>query len=228
MWGNIAYVLAAAGYLTLDCTGAHSNASLTALALLYTASALLYWVSWKGSWPHPVASAIAGEYLNIAASFGFFCTALTYSYETGTPKTDPVYGGVTIAETFLAIAFVVDALLYAWAWHVAVMPVRGRRGWTVSKGGERRPGHAGSDRFVFLHDPRQSHIPYPVQIVDVTIWSHLFNVLPSVLATIVALVGVFARWSVRVHFSDDPSDTSVSVLRRAGQVRLHRCLDSMY
>ena len=142
MWGNIAYVLAAAGYLTLDCTGAHSNASLTALALLYTASALLYWVSWKGSWPHPVASAIAGEYLNIAASFGFFCTALTYSYETGTPKTDPVYGGVTIAETFLAIAFVVDALLYAWAWHVAVMPVRGRRGWTVSKGGERRPGHA--------------------------------------------------------------------------------------
>lgn len=176
MWGNIAYVIAAAGYLTLDWTGAHSNASLCALALLYTASALLYWVSWKGSWPHPVVSAIAGEYLNIVASFGFFCTALAYSYEVGTPRTDPVYGGVTVAETFLAFAFVADAFLYAWAWHVAVLPVRGRRGWTVSKVVIRaqrvRDGHAlifvssrgerwprwHLDRIIFLHKPRQSLI----------------------------------------------------------------------
>lgn len=131
LWANIAYVLAAAGYLAVDLSGRHSNASLAILALLYVASAILYWVSWKGAWPHPIPSAIAGEYINVIASLGFFCTALVYPFESGPPSVDAVYAGIVVTESVLALAFVIDALVYVWAWHVAVIPIAGRRGWTV-------------------------------------------------------------------------------------------------
>lgn len=131
MWGNLCYVFAASGYLAVDLTGRHTNAALAILAGLYVASAVLYWVSWKGAWPHPVPSAIVGEYVNVLASLGFFCTALAYPFEKGFPRADVVYSGVVVVECVLALAFVADALIYVWAWHVAVVPVAGRRGWTV-------------------------------------------------------------------------------------------------
>lgn len=131
LWANVFYVSAAVGYLVTDLSAQSSYVLLFFLAVLYVVSAVLYWMSWSGAWPHPPKSAIAGEYLNMVASLGFVCTACAYPFEHNPLTLDSVYGGITVAEAILATVFVIDALLYAWAWHVGVLPVSGHRGWTV-------------------------------------------------------------------------------------------------
>lgn len=122
LWANAVFLATSIGYVALDFSSARasriSDGTYVVLALAYTLDALLYWLSWKGAWPHPSKTAITAEYLNIAMSLGYLATASMYHAEAGPARTYGLLGAIVVIEALFAAGFVVDAVSYAWAWKV--------------------------------------------------------------------------------------------------------------
>ena len=126
---SILHFAAAVGYVAADFSrgflDAHNilmDVGYCILAAVYFVDAVMYWFSWSGAWPHPDGVAIAAEYMNMIASFGYVVTSVFYVYESG-PDGAFVFSAVLIVETVLAALFVVDALAYTWAWYSTAPPV---------------------------------------------------------------------------------------------------------
>lgn len=123
------WVAAAVGYVAVDFSRGFLDQHTIAedvgysfLAATYFADAVLYWFSWQGAWPHPDSVAVAADYMNMLASFGYVCTSLLYPFEAG-PHGAAVFAVVLGVEAALAALFVADALAYTWAWYSTAPPV---------------------------------------------------------------------------------------------------------
>ena len=122
-WANVLYFVIAVCYVAVDLSQGFMKSrvevrdgSYVALALLYVLDAALYWISWRGAWPHPTSVAIAAEFLNIALSLGFLCTASMYHAESGPSRMDSILAAVVFIEVILSAGFVGDAVAYALSW----------------------------------------------------------------------------------------------------------------
>jgi hypothetical protein len=127
---NLLYVVASVFYVWcnysrgyLDDHAGFTDGLYIVLAAGFVVDAVLYLYSWQGAWPPPGYAALWGDYINIIASVGYLLTACMYIVETS----EAMVQAVMAIEAGMVVLFVIDALLYHYAWLVTVPPgVRGR------------------------------------------------------------------------------------------------------
>lgn len=128
--GNLLYVVASVFYVWcnysrgyLDSHAMFTDVLYIVLAFAFVVDAVLYHYSWQGAWPPPGWVAIWSDYINIIASVGYLCTACLYIVETS----EQMVQAVMLTEAAMALLFVVDSLMYTYAWITTVPPqVKGR------------------------------------------------------------------------------------------------------
>lgn len=132
LWGNLAYLVGSAGYVIanysrgyLDDHADFSANMYIAIGVVQVCSALLYLFGWQGS-SSPDCLSLLAEYMNVTGALGYLLQAALYQYEA-TPEMQVLvlwWGGA------FALLFLIDSLLYLYAWYIASPMKKRNRGCT--------------------------------------------------------------------------------------------------